>query len=145
MFEINFNTFWMAKRENKSTKLYVCLLVNCIFREVRGGTQVLKVHSVGAAKSFCDILPQKCVSILWHDHVMGGDTKGFYMFERDNENFQYIQGGGVVKVFTTTKHFNMSPPPFIGVVKEILNPQMGGGGKSGNVEWGWSKTLYYHK
>ncbi len=48
-----------------------------------GGTQTfLKVHSGRAAKTFPIILPQICVSILWHGVQLGSAAKMFHMFKR---------------------------------------------------------------
>ncbi len=41
------------------------------FEELMGDANILKVH-LGAVKTFWDITPQMCVSILLNNHVIGG-------------------------------------------------------------------------
>ncbi len=53
------------------------------FGEPRGVTQMWKVHEGGGTKTFWVILPQICMSILWHYCIIGVG----------HENFPLLEGG----------------------------------------------------
>ncbi len=65
------------------------------FREIRGGLD----GSWGGA-----VLPQKCTSILLHDHAV----KYFHAFEGGSENFLFVRRGH--DFFLPSQNIPPSPP-----------------------------------
>ncbi len=58
----------------------------------------------GVAKGFCDILPQLCMSVLWHTHVKGA-VKIVHVLKGDCKI--YLRVGGRGDIFTITEHFTL--------------------------------------
>ncbi len=58
---------------------------------------------------YWDILPEICLSILWHENALWGLRNLFTYLRGDHDIFYPLDGDH--EIFTIMEHFNTPPPP----------------------------------